>query len=242
MDNFDNNFNGFNQQVPPPFEKSVIGADVSSVMRRVYGKMFLALLVTAASSFVMLANPSISVAIFSSKIAFWGIMFGELGLVIWLSAAINRLSNGMATLLFYAYSVLNGIVLTTIFYVYTPSSILLTFCTTAGVFGAMTIFGYVTKQDLSKIGSILFMALIGLIICMLVNIFLKSSAMDWLISFAGVAIFVGLTAWDTQKVKRMAEMSDETAVSKLATIGALQLYLDFINMFLYLLRIFGRNS
>jgi FtsH-binding integral membrane protein len=106
----------------------------------------------------------------------------------------------------------------------------------------MTIFGYVTKQDLSKIGSILFMALIGLIICMLVNIFLKSSAMDWLISFAGVAIFVGLTAWDTQKVKRMAEMSDETAVSKLATIGALQLYLDFINMFLYLLRIFGRNS
>jgi FtsH-binding integral membrane protein len=148
----------------------------------------------------------------------------------------------MSTLLFYVYAIVNGAVLSIIFLVYTMSSIALTFFITAGVFGAMSIYGYFTNRDLTKIGSFLFMALIGLIICTVVNIFLKSTAMDWLISFVGVAIFIGLTAWDTQKIKQWAAMSDGNSAGKVATMGALSLYLDFINIFLYLLRFFGRSN
>ena len=143
--------------------------------------------------------------------------------------------------MFYLYSVLNGITLTPIFFMYTAESIVSTFFITAATFGAMTVFGYVTKQDLSKFGAILVMALIGLIVCSIVNIFLKSSSLQWIISLAGVAIFVGLTAWDTQKIKRMAEGVYGDNVSRLSTMGALSLYLDFVNLFIYLLRIFGRE-
>ena len=148
----------------------------------------------------------------------------------------------MATTLFYLYSALNGVALTPIFLAYTGSSIAMTFAITAGTFGAMTIFGYVTRQDLSKIGSFLFMALIGLILCAIVNMFMHSSTMDLLISCAGVLIFVGLTAWDTQSIKRMTAEADPSMVGKVATMGALSLYLDFINLFLYLLRFFGSRD
>ncbi|MDY5260266.1 MAG: Bax inhibitor-1/YccA family protein, partial [Sodaliphilus sp.] len=155
---------------------------------------------------------------------------------------INKMSAGTASLLFYLYSAITGVTLTPIFFAYTGDSIVKTFFITAGTFGAMAIYGYVTKKDLTKMGSILVMALIGLIIVSVVNIFLASSALAWGISAAGVIIFIGLTAWDVQKIKQMAMETSERNVGKLAAIGALTLYLDFINLFLYLLRIFGNRD
>jgi len=214
---------------------------VAAVMRKVYSKMCVGLLLTALTSWLVLSSQTLLTLFFSNQIVFWVLFAAELGLVIYLSARIDKLSEGVAATMFYAYSVLTGITLTPIFLVYTGSSIAMTFAITAGTFGAMSLFGYFTKQDLSKFGSILFMALLGLIVCTLVNLFLHSSTMDWIISIAGVLIFVGLTAWDTQAIKRMAAASDQTALSKVATMGALTLYLDFINLFLYLLRFFGSS-
>ena len=215
---------------------------VAGVMRRVYGKMTLGLLLTALTAFLVVSSPAALSLLFSSTATIWILFALEIGLVIYLSARIDKLSNGVATALFYAYSALNGIALTPIFLAYTGTSIAMTFALTAGTFGAMTIFGYVTRQDLSKIGSFLFMALIGLIVCSLVNLFMQSTMMEYLISCAGVLIFVGLTAWDTQYIKRMTAEADSTMVGKVATMGALRLYLDFINLFLYLLRFFGSRD
>ena len=147
----------------------------------------------------------------------------------------------MATLLFYIFAIVNGLTLSPIFLAYTEESIASTFFITAATFGAMSLFGYLTKTDLSKFGSILFMALIGLIICTIVNIFMESESLYWICSFVGVLIFVGLTAWDTQKIKQMALAMPNATDGRLATIGALSLYLDFINLFLYLLRFMGNR-
>ncbi|MBR1882777.1 MAG: Bax inhibitor-1/YccA family protein [Muribaculaceae bacterium] len=242
-----NNFNNYPYQqgyatAAEAENELTMRAYVARVMRRVFGKMFLGLLVTALTSFFVMTNESLMTMFFGNRFAFWILAAAELGLVIWLTARINKMSQSMATLLFYVYSMLNGLTLTPIFLIYTASSIATTFLITAGTFGAMCLFGYVTKQDLSKFGSFLVMALVGLIICAVVNIFLHSSTMEWIISLAGIAIFVGLTAWDTQSIKRMAEMTDPSQVGKVATMGALSLYLDFINLFIYLLRIFGRDN
>ena len=215
---------------------------VAGVMRKVYGKMTLGLLVTAITSFLLLSTPAALSLLFSSTATIWILFAIELGVVIYLSARIDKLSTGMATTLFYLYSALNGVALTPIFLAYTGVSIATTFAITAGTFGAMTIFGYVTRQDLSKFGSYLIMALFGLIVCMLVNLFLKNSMFDMLISGAGVLIFVGLTAWDTQAIKRMCAQADPSDLGKVATMGALSLYLDFINLFLHLLRFFGSRN
>lgn len=215
---------------------------VAGVMRKVYGKMTLGLLVTAITSFLLLSTPAAMSLLFSSTATIWILFAIELGVVIYLSARIDKLSTGMATTLFYFYSALNGVALTPIFLAYTGVSIATTFAITAGTFGAMTIFGYVTRQDLSKFGSYLIMALFGLIVCMLVNLFLKNSMFDMLISGAGVLIFVGLTAWDTQAIKRMCAQADPSDLGKVATMGALSLYLDFINLFLHLLRFFGSRN
>ncbi len=212
---------------------------MTQVMRKVYVKMFLGLLVTALVSLFVAANPQILVTLGNMMMV---LIVAELALVFVLSLAINKLNPAVATALFYVYAILNGITLAPIFFIYTGSSIALTFFVTSGVFLAMSIYGYTTKKDLTKMGAILFMALIGLIICTIVNIFLASSTMDWIISFAGVLIFTGLTAWDTQKIKEMAQETDEVNASKLATIGALSLYLDFINLFLYLLRFLGSRD
>ncbi|MCH4156098.1 MAG: Bax inhibitor-1/YccA family protein [Muribaculaceae bacterium] len=236
-----NNFGGYNVDAQRQ-QQSTLSVYASRVMRRVYLKMTLALVVTAFTALFCVSTPSVIMAIVTNRILFWGLIIGELALVLFLSARIDRMSESMSTLLFYVYAIVNGAVLSIIFLVYTMSSIALTFFITAGVFGAMSIYGYFTNRDLTKIGSFLFMALIGLIICTVVNIFLKSTAMDWLISFVGVAIFIGLTAWDTQKIKQWAAMSDGNSAGKVATMGALSLYLDFINIFLYLLRFFGRSN
>ena len=173
---------------------------------------------------------------------FWGLLIAEIGLVMYLSARIQRISFTTATLLFIAYSIVNGLTLSILFMVYTMSSIATTFFITAGTFGAMALFGYITQKDLTRIGSLCGMAVIGLIIAMIVNMFLHNSMMDMVISGIGVLVFVGLTAYDSQKIKQMLTGNDieiNETTQKIALMGALTLYLDFINLFIYLLRLFG---
>ena len=219
-----------------------VASMVNSTMKRVYLRMTLALIVTAFTALWASTSAGYINFYITHSWLMWVLLIAEFGLVFAISGAINRLSSVAATGLFYLFAVINGLMLCTIFLVYSPAAITKTFFITAGTFGAMSIYGYTTSSDLSKIGSYLFMALIGLIIASLVNIFVHSSTLDWIVSIVGVLIFVGLTAWDTQQVKRMAEIAPAEAAGKLATIGALSLYLDFINLFLYLLRIFGNSD
>ncbi len=216
-----------------------IAQTVSQVMKQVYMKMFLALLVTAFVSMWAAGSEAFLSTVFSNSWGIWILMGVEVLLVIAISGAINKLSSAMATTLFFIFAIVNGLSLAPIYFAYTTGSLASTFFITAATFGAMCIFGYVTKTDLSKFGSILIMALIGLIICSVVNIFMNSNTLYWITSFAGVLIFVGLTAWDTQKIKQMALAMPNATDGRLATIGALSLYLDFINLFLYLLRFMG---
>jgi len=214
-----------------------------ALMRKVYVWMFWALTITAVTAYGVANSPVLVESIFSNQALFWGLIIGELALVFGISRWINRLSLTTATLLFILYSAINGVTLSVIFLAYSPMVITKVFLITAGTFGAMAAYGYFTKTDLSKMGKILFMALIGLIIATLVNVFLRSPGFDLIISYIGVLVFVGLTAWDTQKIKGMlaqCEDMDEEA-QKIALMGSLTLYLDFINLFLYLLRIFGRE-
>ena len=229
----------YNQQY---VDQATFSADVSRVMRSVYLKMFLALLVTAATSaFVAFFHTGFALLIATNSWVYWGLALGEIGLVLWISARLTRMSSAMATGLFYLFAVVNGLTLSVIFLAFTAASLVKTFLICSAVFGAMTVYGYLTNRDLTKIGSFLFMALIGLILVSLVNVFMHSDTLEWIISAVGVLIFIGLTAWDTQWVKRMAA-TNEIAPGSLATIGALSLYLDFINLFLYLLRFFGNRN
>ncbi len=215
----------------------------SALMRKVYTWMALALTITGFTAYYVASSPAILQAIMTNQILFFGLLIGELALVWGVSAAINRLSLTTATLLFILYSVLNGVTMSFIFLAYTMTSIASVFFITAGTFAAMSLYGYFTKADLSKMGQILFMALIGLIIATIVNLFIKSSGLTMILSYVGVLIFVGLTAWDTQKIKQMLQVAPDTGetAQKVALMGALSLYLDFINLFLYLLRIFGNS-
>ena len=217
---------------------------VAKVMRSVYLRMFLGLLATAFTTMFVASQESLMLAIFGNKIFFWGLIIAEFACVIGISGAINKISTAMAVLLFFVYAIINGVTLASIFWVFKISTIAQTFFITAGVFGAMSAYGYLTRADLSKFGAFLFMALIGLIITSVVNIFFmeESKTLDWVISLMGVGIFIGLTAWDTQKIKMMVMQSNGYNVGKIATLGALSLYLDFINLFLYLLRIFGSRD
>lgn len=222
-------------------DASALASTVSGTMKRVYLKMFLAMLVTAVTSWLAAASQSYMMFLFTHTWMMFVLAAVEIGLVIAISGAINRLSSGTASLLFYLFAIVNGLTLCTIFYAYSPAAIVKTFFITAATFGAMSVYGYFTSNDLTKFGNYLFYALIGLVIASVVNIFMRSTALDWIVSIAGVLIFIGLTAWDTQQVKRLAMVTPNEAVGKLATIGALTLYLDFINLFLFLLRIFGGN-
>jgi len=222
---------------------TISSSTFAALMRKVYTWMALALVITGFTAYGVANSPALMTAIFTNKILFWGLIIAELALVFIVSGMINRLSLATATLLFILYSVINGATLSMIFYAYSMNVIAKTFFITAGMFAAMSVFGYFTKRDLSSIGRILFMALIGLIIATIANIFIKSSGFDLIVSYLGVIIFVGLTAWDTQKIKNMLMTADsmDESVQKIALMGALSLYLDFINLFLYLLRIFGGN-
>jgi len=212
-----------------------------ALMRKVYVWMALALAITGVTAYGVANSPNIMVAIFSNRLLFWGLIIAELALVFIVSGMINRLSLITATLLFTLYSVLNGVVLSSIFVVYSGTSIAKVFFITAGTFLAMAVYGYTTKRDLSSVGKLMFMGLIGLIIASIVNLFIKSSGLDLILSYIGVIVFVGLTAWDTQKIKQMLATQEDIdeGAQKIALVGALSLYLDFVNLFLYLLRIFG---
>ena len=214
------------------------------LMRKVYVWMTLALALTGFTAYGVATSPGIITALYSNSVLLWGLVIAEFAIVFGVSADINRLSLTTATLLFVLYSVSNGALFSSIFLVYTMSSIASVFFITAGTFGVMALVGYTTKKDLSSMGKILFMALIGIIIATIVNIFLKSSGLEMIVSYLGVLIFVGLTAYDTQKIKNMLLMAPDAgeAAQKMALLGALTLYLDFINLFIYLLRIFGRRE
>lgn len=214
---------------------------LSLVMRQVYLRMFLALLVTAITAYYVAVTPAITQFVFGSRVVFWVLIIAEFGLVIGLSAALHKMSTTTANIMFLLYAVLNGVTLSSIFFVYQLGSIAFTFFITAGVFLAMSIYGYVTKKNLNTFGSYCVMGLFGIIIATVVNLFVHSSTLEWIVSFIGVGIFMGLTAWDTQKIKESAYAIEPSGVGKLAVIGALSLYLDFINMFLYLLRFFGNG-
>ena len=214
------------------------------LMRKVYVWMTLALAITGFTAYGVATSPGILQAIYTNQILFWGLVIAEFALVIGVSAAINRLSLTTATLMFILYSVINGALLSYIFLAYTASSVATVFFITAGTFGAMALIGYTTKADLSSMGKILFMALIGLIIATIVNVFVKSDGLTMILSYVGVLIFVGLTAYDTQKIKQMLMQAPDASegAQKMALLGALTLYLDFINLFIYLLRIFGKRE
>ena len=214
------------------------------LMRKVYVWMTLALAITGFTAYGVATSPGILQVIYGNSWMMWGLIIAELALVFGVSAAINRISLTTATLMFILYSVINGALLSSIFLIYTASSIATVFFITAGTFGAMALFGYTTKTDLSSMGKILFMALIGLIIATVVNLFIKSSGFTLILSYVGVLIFVGLTAWDSQKIKQMLLQAPDAGegAQKLALLGALTLYLDFINLFIYLLRIFGNRK
>ena len=215
-----------------------------ALMRKVYVWMTLALVITGFTAYAVANSPGIMSAIIANRMLMWGLLIGEFALVWYVSARIDRLSLSTATLLFILYSVLNGATLSIIFLAYTMTSIASVFFITAGTFAAMSLIGYFTKADLSSLGKILLMALIGVIIATLVNAFLiKSGGFSLIISYVGVLIFVGLTAYDTQKIKMMLVQADDVNedAQKIALMGSLSLYLDFINLFLYMLRIFGGN-
>ncbi|MDD6777442.1 MAG: Bax inhibitor-1/YccA family protein [Bacteroidales bacterium] len=219
------------------------GMSVSLVMRQVYVKMFLALVVSTITAFLCVTTPAFMSLMLSSQWIYLGCCVLELVMVIALTGRIAKGGNpAIATLMFYLFAILNGLTLSVLLLVYTTSSVVATFGITAGVFGAMSLYGYFTDRDLTGLGTFLFMGVIGLIICSVVNIFLKSTQMEWIISFAGVAIFIGLTAWDTQKIKTMLATCPVEQQENVATWGALSLYLDFINLFIYLLRFFGNRD
>ncbi len=201
----------------------------------------MALAITGFRSKIVLSNEQFVFTIISNQVLFWGLIIGELVLVFVISGRINKMSITTATILFVLYAVVNGLTLSPLLFAFTKASIAKVFFITAGTFGVMSVIGYTTKTDLSSMGKILFMALIGLIIATVVNLFMHNSTLDLIISYAGVLIFVGLTAWDTQKIKNMLVMCEEPneQAHKIALMGSLALYLDFINLFIYLLRILG---
>lgn len=210
--------------------------------------MFLALGITAATAWLFATTPSLIGMLItetgSMSIMGWVVMLAPLGLVLWLSAGINRMAASTMVLVFILFSVLMGASLSFIFLAYTGASIAKTFVITAGMFGTMAIVGFTTKTDLTKFGSLMFMGLIGIIIASLVNMFMQSSTMDYIISFIGVLVFTGLTAYDVQKLKRIGSQItlESESARKMTIMGALTLYLDFINLFLFLLRFFGNRK
>lgn len=211
------------------------------LMRKVYLWMSLALAITGFTAFYVANSQTLMMAILGNQLVFWGLVIAELALVVGLNAAINKLSLTTATIMFVVYSVINGVTMSFIFLAYTFSSVASVFFITAGTFAAMALFGYFTKTDLTSFGKLFMMALIGIIIATIVNIFVKSEGLTMILNYLGVLVFVGLTAYDSQKIKQMLLTAPDAGegAQKLALLGSLSLYLDFINLFLYLLRIFG---
>lgn len=211
---------------------------------KVYGWMSLALIVTGLVAIWTASNPDLIGTIIGTKFVFFALIIAEFILVAYLVGWIMKMSSSTATVVFILYSILNGLTLSVIFLIYTADSIASTFFITAGTFAIMSVYGYFTKSDLTRLGNLLLMGLIGLIIASLINMFYQNETLYWVTTYAGVLIFVGLIAYDTQKIKNLNIIGNEGTDEdkKEAIIGALTLYLDFINLFLKLLRLFGRKK
>ena len=234
-------YNNYPQQQPPSFLGSAaVQTQTNSIMKKVYVRMFIGLLISAFVALGIASSPAVAAAIFGNKVIFWGMLIAMLIMAFVIPARLYKMQSGTVLLLFCIFSALMGAWLAPIFFVYDPYVIARTFFITAGTFGAMSVYGYFTKSNLDRMGSYLMMALFGVIILMIVNIFWANNTLEWVISIVGLLIFIGLTAYDTQQVKRLAAANLEPQLAdKLATMGAMNLYLDFINLFLFLLRIFG---
>jgi len=225
-------------------ESSFVSADVRDVrvtafLSKVYGWMFLGLLLTAGTAVVVASSPALIETLILNRILFWILLFGQLGLVFYLSARVDKVSPAAAAGLFLLYSAMVGVTSSVIFLIYTGASIVSAFVITAGMFGAMAVFGTFTKRSLAGVGQFMFMGLIGLIIASVVSIFWFNDVLMFVISVIGVLVFTGLTAWHAQRLKQMAVVLPDGRVGSYAVVGALALYLDFINLFFFILRLFG---
>jgi len=228
----------------PPSE-TVLQELFNAAMAKVYLWMFAGLLLTTIVAFITSTNETILRFVFGSPFVMLGLFAVEIGLVIAISAAIMKLSPAKALTLFFLYAALNGVTMSVIFMAYTSGTVIMAFGTTAALFGIMSVVGYTTKTDMTKWGPILLMGLVGIIIGTVVNIFLQSSALDLIITYAGILLFLALIVYDTKYIKTMtvkfAATGDSQMVSRIGVLGALKLYLDFINLFLFILRLFGRK-
>ncbi|TDJ59485.1 MAG: Bax inhibitor-1/YccA family protein [Nitrospina sp.] len=229
------------QPYPTYMSQDAVAAEQQRFMVRVYNWMGAGLAMTGGVSWYVSTSETILNLLVTQPILFFGLLIAELGLVFYLAARVMQMDVGQAMGVFFLYAGLNGVTLAPLFLLYTTASLASTFFVTAGMFGAMSFYGYTTKKDLTSLGGFLFMGLIGIIIASVVNMFLHNSMLYWIISYAGVLIFVGLTAYDTQKIKETNILGNEGTDedTKEAIRGALTLYLDFINLFLMLLRIMG---
>lgn len=225
-----------NQNLLYPIESSI---DLQSIMRQVYVWMVLGMLLTAGVAYATVSTSLINLA--ASPVILLVAIVAEFGLVLAISFGINRLSSGVATTLFLVYAALNGFTLSLVLLAFSVGTVFLAFASTAALFGAMSIIGYTTQVDLSKMGTYLMMGVMGLVIAMVINMFVNSGPLDFIVSIVGVLIFTALTAYDTQRIGRMAAQMSQAGDEgvKFGIIGALKLYLDFINMFLFMLRLFG---
>ena len=235
------NYNDYQQQTPPSFYNSgAVQKQTNAVLKRVYVRMFIGLLISAFCALGIASSQAAFAFFFGNRVIYWGMLIAMFAMAFIIPVRLNKMSAGTTLLLFCIFSALMGAWLAPIFIIYKLGTIVYTFFITAGTFGAMSVYGYFTKANLDKMGSFLMMGLFGLIILIIVNIFVGSSTIEWIVSIVGLLIFIGLTAWDTQQVKRLAAANLEPQLAdKLATMGAMNLYLDFINLFLFLLRIFG---
>lgn len=218
---------------------SVSDERVGAFLSRVYGWMFAGLLITAVTAFVVASSPALIELVFLNRLVFWALIIAQLGLVFYLSARVEKTAPVTAAGLFILYSALTGVTSSVILLVYTGASIVSTFIITAGMFGTMAVFGTITKRSLAGWGQFLFMGLIGIIIASVVGFFVHSDAMQFVISVVGVIVFTGLTAYDAQRLKHMAVALPDGRVGSYAVVGALSLYLDFINLFFFILRLSG---
>jgi uncharacterized protein len=224
----------------PAFPTSTAAAErVTTFLRAVYGWMFVGLAITAFVAYTIAGSPALIGALVSNHFLFLGLFLAQLGVVFFLSARVDRLAPGTATLLFVIYSALTGVTLSVILLAYTGASIATTFVVTAGMFGALALYGTTTARSLAGMGQFVFMGLIGLVLASVVGMFWKNAALEFLISVAGVIVFTGLTAWDAQRLRQMATSLAPNQLGSYAILGALSLYLNFINLFLFLLRFMG---
>jgi len=214
---------------------------VNPFLRAVYGWMSLGLIITALTATVVASSPALVSAVVTNRLLFWGLVIAQLGIVFVLSARVQQLAPATASLLFIGYSALTGVTLSVVLLAFTGDSIATTFVVTAGMFGALAFYGSITRRDLSGLGSFLLMGVVGLVLASIVGLFWHNDALQFVISFIGVIVFTGLTAYDAQRLKVMAMATPSGEYGSYAIVGALALYLDFINLFMFLLRFLGQR-